>query len=48
MCLESVFSVLGGALVLGERLSSREGIGCVIMFAAVVLAQISPLLRRRR
>ena len=44
MCLESVFSVIGGALLLGEHLSSREMIGCIIMFTAVVLAQISPLL----
>ena len=48
MCLESVFSVLGGALVLGERLSGREMAGCVVMFAAVVLSQLSPLLRRKK
>ncbi len=47
MCLESVFAVLGGALLLGERLSSREALGCVIMFAAVVLAQLSPLIKRK-
>ena len=48
MCMESVFSVLSGALVLGERMSLREGAGCVIMFAAVVLAQVSPLLHQKR
>ena len=42
MCMESVFSVLGGALVLGEALSSRELFGCLIMFTAVILAQLSP------
>lgn len=47
MCMESVFSVIGGALVLGEHLSSRELMGCLIMFTAVVLAQLSPLLKRR-
>ena len=46
MCLESVFSVIGGALLLGEHLSGRELWGCLIMFAAVVLAQLSPLLKR--
>lgn len=48
MCLESVFSVLSGALVLGERMSSREAFGCAIMFSAVILSQLSPLLRRRK
>ena len=48
MCLESVFAVLTGALVLGERLSGREAAGCALMFAAVILAQLSPLLARRR
>lgn len=47
MCMESVFSVLGGALVLGEALSSRELFGCLIMFTAVILAQLSPLLKRK-
>ena len=40
MCLESVFAVLAGALILGERMSAREALGCAIMFAAVVLAQL--------
>ena len=48
MCLESVFSALSGALVLGERMSSREAFGCAIMFSAVILSQLSPLLRRRK
>ena len=40
MSLESVFAVLSGALVLHERLTGREYLGCAIMFAAVVLSQI--------
>ena len=48
MCLESVFAVLTGALILGERMSLREGIGCVLMFSAVILAQISPILSAKR
>ena len=44
MCLESVFAVLTGALLLGERMTAREGLGCVLMFAAVILAQLSPVL----
>ncbi len=41
MCLESVFGVLAGALLLQERLSLREGVGCIIMFAAIVCSQLA-------
>ena len=40
MSLESVFAVVSGAIVLHERLTGREYLGCVVMFAAVVLSQI--------
>ena len=40
MCLESVVAVLAGWLILKQDLSSRELIGCVLMFAAIVLAQL--------
>lgn len=40
MSLESVFAALSGWLILQERLSVRELIGCVLVFAAVILAQI--------
>ena len=40
MSLESVFAVIAGALLLGERMSSRELLGCVVMFVAIVLVQI--------
>lgn len=39
MSLESVFAAVTGALF-GERLSSREILGCVLVFAAVLLAQL--------
>lgn len=45
LSLESVFSVLAGAVLLHDRLSGREYLGCVLMFIAVILAQI-PLKRR--
>lgn len=47
MSLESVFAVIAGALLLGERMTARELAGCVIMFAAIVLVQI-PLPERRK
>lgn len=40
MSLESVFAVLSGALVLWQWPTAREWIGCAVMFAAVILAQI--------
>lgn len=40
MSLESVFAVLFGFLLLHERLTAREGVGCVLMFSAVILSQL--------
>ena len=40
MSLESVFAVLAGALLLSERMSVREGVGCAVMFAAILLVQL--------
>lgn len=40
MSLESVISVLAGFVLLGEVLSRRELFGCVLMFAAIILAQL--------
>ncbi len=39
MSLESVFAALAGAFF-GERLSASEIIGCVLVFAAIILAQL--------
>ena len=39
LCLESVFAVIFGALLLKESLSTRELLGCGLMFAAILLAQ---------
>ena len=41
LCMESVFGVLCAAVILGERLTLREVIGCAIMFAAIILSQFS-------
>ncbi len=40
MCMESVFSVLFGWLILHQALSPRELFGCALMFVAVLLAQL--------
>lgn len=41
MCMESVFAVLSAAVILHEYLTGREIIGCIIMFVAIILSQIS-------
>lgn len=40
LSLESVVSVIAGALILHQVLSERELLGCVLMFAAILLAQL--------
>lgn len=40
MSLESVFSVLAGWIILGERMGARQLAGCGLIFAAIILAQI--------
>lgn len=44
MCLEAVFAVLTGVIILGEKMTAREAAGCVLMFIAVILAQLSPVI----
>lgn len=40
LSLESVFAAISGAIVLHERMTSRELLGCAIMMAAIVYAQV--------
>ena len=46
MSLESVIAVVAGAIVLHEVLSRREILGCTIVFASVILAQIPGFLKK--
>lgn len=46
LSLESVFSALSGYVFLHQVLTTRESIGCVLMFIAIVLAQL-PDIRRK-
>ena len=46
LSLESVFSVLAGWVILGQVLSGREILGCVLMFAAIILAQLPSVSKR--
>ncbi len=40
LSLESVFSAIGGALILGETMTMKETAGAVILFASVVVAEL--------
>ncbi|MCI7145397.1 MAG: DMT family transporter [Clostridiales bacterium] len=40
LCLESVFALIAGMIILGEMMSVREVVGCVLMFAAIVVANL--------
>lgn len=41
MSLESVFSVIAGWIILGEKMSARALLGCGLIFTAVILCNIS-------
>lgn len=40
MSFESVFAAISGALLLNESFTLTEGIGCVLVFAAIMLTQV--------
>ena len=40
LSLESVFAAIAGAILLRERMTTRELAGCIILFAAVILVQL--------
>ena len=40
MSMESLFAAIAGAIILGNRMTGREYLGCGLMLAAVVLAQL--------
>ncbi len=48
MSLESVFAALGGWIILSERLGLVELFGCILVFAAVMLAQVPTFVENAR
>ena len=48
MSLESVFAVIGGIVIQQVMPTAREAAGCIIMFAAIVVAQIEFPKRKKR
>ena len=47
LSLEAVFAALAGWWMLGETLSTRSLIGCALMLSGMLVAQLTPLYRRR-
>lgn len=48
MSLESVFGAIAGYFILDETFTKRQFVGCVIIFAAVILAQIPEKEKKER
>ncbi len=46
LSLESVFSAIGGALILSERMSGKELAGCIILFLSVIVAELPERTKR--
>ena len=40
LCLESVFAVIGGVIILHETMTLREILGCTLMSSAVILSEL--------
>ena len=41
LSLEAVFGAIGGYLMLGELLNSRQLMGCALMLAGMILSQLA-------
>lgn len=48
MSFESVFAVVSGFVILGETISPREGLGCVVMLTAIILAQLPSFGKKKK
>jgi drug/metabolite transporter (DMT)-like permease len=43
---ESVFSAIGGALILGETMTARGYVGCTLIFCGIVVSQLKDVIDR--
>ena len=48
LSMESVFAVISGAIILHQRMTGREYLGCVLMLVAVLLAQVPFPLKKKQ
>lgn len=46
MSMESVFAALSGMIILGETMNLREITGSILLFAAVIVAQLQPTMKK--
>ncbi|MBE6598580.1 MAG: DMT family transporter [Ruminococcaceae bacterium] len=47
MSTESMFSAIGGAIILGETMTTRGYIGCALIFVGIILTQVKIFGRKR-
>lgn len=47
MSLESVFAALGGWVIAGDIMSGREFLGCALVFAAIIIAQLPEIIKKK-
>lgn len=47
MSFEAVFGVLSSWLLLGERMTAVQILGCALMLAGMIVTQVRPLLEDR-
>ncbi len=47
MSLESVFAALGGWIIAGDIMSGREFLGCALVFAAIIIAQLPEIIKKK-
>lgn len=47
LCLESVWAAVGGALILKETMTFKEGLGCALIFSAVIVSQLPSKVKKR-
>jgi len=48
LCLESVVSVLAGWIILGQKLSGRELLGCLFVLIALIITQPPKRIEKKR
>lgn len=48
MCMESVFAVLSEAVIIKKIPTGWEILGCVIMFAAIILSQLADIIKSKK
>lgn len=43
LCMESVFAVIGGSIILHETMTHKEILGCVLMISAVLISELKSI-----